>query len=340
MLLNGKSCYHILRPTAAFMLGHYALVAYSFLVRRSRLNISTSQRDLGDLTGFSPHTLVKVEPQLVDAGLVVRDGYNLVAQADTNGLFHIKKKKTKQWQDRYQTTIIYDLTPTAPLSSIENYILCTILSFNANGKIPTDSAIATLLCITERTVRDKVKRLRAVGLIDGDGFYVTIKDKSYWLDAEPKTKKDTLAIDQNCVESLAESFVGAFAEVGYQPQFIPSMADWQQVMRGHVGRMLRANYTEDDVWDFWGGVGELAGRKMPVIEKFAVQVFAELFAKAEYQTCINRSKGAFRGKNSLGLLNLWAKAVCADMLARYNHNADEFFAYLPDLSNVQYRAAG
>ena len=182
MLLNGKACFHILRPTAAFTLGYHALIAYSFLVRRSRLNITTSQRDLGDLTGFSPHTLVKVEPRLIEGGLVVRKGYDLVAQADTHGLFHIKSQEGKQWENRYQTTIIYDLAPTADMTAIENYILCTILSFNANGKIPTEAAVAQLLCITERTVNDKVKLLRKKGLVDGDHLYATIKDDGYWLD--------------------------------------------------------------------------------------------------------------------------------------------------------------
>ena len=68
MLLNGKSCFHILRPTAAFTLGHHALIAYSFLVRRSRWGLPTSQRDLVRFTGFSDNTLRKVEKALREQG--------------------------------------------------------------------------------------------------------------------------------------------------------------------------------------------------------------------------------------------------------------------------------
>ena len=106
--------------------------------------------------------------------------------------------------------------------------------------------------------------------------------------------------------------------------------------------MLRANYTPQDVDDFWHEViCEWTCFKLKVIEKFSIQVFADLFTKAEYHTAINRGKGEFRGKNSLGLLKAWAKTVCADMLARFNHLGPTAFGdYLPDLSNVQYRAAG
>jgi hypothetical protein len=100
------------------------------------------------------------------------------------------------------------------------------------------------------------------------------------------------------------------------------------------------NYTEDGVHDFWYTLaGEWACFKPKVIEKFAVQVFGNLFKMAEYETALNRSKG-FRGKNSCGLLNLWTKAVCIDLLARYNHGVDGFLDYMPDLEKVRYKAAG
>ena len=66
------------------------------------------------LTGFSDHTLRKANLTGL-ASLVVRDGYNLVPLPDANGLFHVKSKEMKRWQDRYQTTIIYDLAGRFPV---------------------------------------------------------------------------------------------------------------------------------------------------------------------------------------------------------------------------------
>ena len=338
MLLNGKSCFHILRPTKAFTLGFHALVAYSLLVRRFRLSIPVSQRDVISLTGFSHHTLTKVESVLLQHGLVLRDGYNLIPQPDTQGLFHVKGKGTERWEDRYQTTIIYDLAPTSPLTPIANYVFCTVLSFNANGKIPTTAAIAQLLCLSERTVKDKVKALRKKGLIDRDDLCATIKDSSYWLDGEPKKTKNTLVIDEDFAKETAATFLSPILPT-YQPRFISSMEDWEALVQSHAIEMLRANYSEDDLWEFWRNVDlEWSGRKMPVIEKFSVHVFGDLFKLVEYQTSLNRGKG-FRGKNSCGLLSLWAKAVCIDLLARYNHSPDAFVDYTPDLEKVKFKAA-
>ena len=286
------------------------------------------------LTGFSDHTLRKALTGL--ASLVVRDGYNLVPLPDANGLFHVKSKEMKRWQDRYQTTIIYDLAEDSPLTAIENHILCSILSFNANGKFPTPSAIAQLLCLSERTVKDKVKRLRKLGLIDG--LCATIKDEDYWLDSPPKAKKPDL-INEGVAENVAEEFLAVFP-TNYEPQFISSMADWEAMMRDQAIKMLRANYSDDDVGYFWCNVQEWGGGKAHVIEKFAVQVFANLFKLAEYHTSLNRGKG-FRGKNSCGLLNLWAKATCLDLLARYNYlGTDGFVDYMPDLEKVRFKVAG
>jgi len=91
------------------------------------------------------------------------------------------------------------------LTSIENHILCTILSINANGKFPTTLKIAELLGLSERTVRDKVKGLRKNGLIDPNGLCVTISDDSYWLDAQPTAKKPTLIN-----EGVSEQFIVPF----------------------------------------------------------------------------------------------------------------------------------
>lgn len=338
MPLQGKSNFHILRPTQAFAMGYHALIAYSFLVRRSRVNMPISQRELGRLTGFSPSTLVSVVRKLIKVGLAQRDGYNLIAQPDANGLFHVKGKEMKRWQDQYQTTIIYNLAADSPLTAIENHILCTILSFNANGKCPTPPAVATLLCLSERTVRDKVKRLRKLGLIDG--LCATIKDmEGYWLDAPPKAKKPDL-INEEVAEAVADQFLAVFPTT-YEPQFIGSMVDWEALMQGHVARMLRANYSEGEVWRFWANVlEEWSGRKMFVAEKFSVQVFANLFKMAEYHTSLNRCKG-YRGKNSCGLLELWAKATCIDLLARYNYlGTDGFVDYMPDLEKVRFKVGG
>ncbi len=335
MPLQDKSHFHILRPTDKFTLGFHALVAYSYLVRRSRLNLPISQRELGRLTGFSPNTLVSVVRNLIDVGLAQRAGYDVIPQADANGLFHVKGKEMKRWEDRYQTIIIYDLAPNAPITASENYILCTILSFNSNGKVPTPSAIAHLLCFSERTVKDKVKGLRRRGLIDHDGLCVTITDESYWLDAPAKAKKHDV-INENTAAEVAAAFLAVFPAT-YEPQFISTMADWEQLMQGHAIKMLRANYSEEDVWHFWSDVQEWGGLKGAVIEKFAVQVFANLFKLAEYHTSLNRSKGAFRGKNSCGLLGLWAKATCIDLLARYNYSGTDGFAeYIPDLEKVKF----
>jgi len=337
MPLQGKANFHILRPTKAFTLGYHTLIAYSFLVRRSRLSLSTSLRELIRLTGFSDHTLRKALEGL--ASLIVRAGYNLIAQPDTRGLFHVKSKEAKRWQDHYQTTIIYELAIDSPLTSIENHILCTILSFNANGKFPTTSAIAQLLCLSERTVRDKVKVLRQKKLIDRDGLCVTITDEGYWLDAPPKKGKKPDLINEKVAGEVAEKFLGVFP-TAYEPQFISTMADWGTVMQSHTIKMLRANYSDDDVGQFWSNVQDWAGLKAHVIEKFAVQVFGYLFKMAEYHTSLNRCKG-YRGRNSCGLLELWARATCIDLLARYNHiGADGFMDYVPDLEKVRFQVAG
>jgi DNA-binding MarR family transcriptional regulator len=338
MPLHGKSHIHILRPTGKFNLGYHALITYSFLVRRSRLSLPTSLRELMRLTGFSDHTLRKALEGL--ASLVVRSGYNLLAQPDTNGLFHLKSKEMKKWQDQYQTTIVYDLAADSLLTSIENHILCSILSFNANGKFPTTSAIAQLLCLSERTVKDKIKLLRKNGLIDRDGLCATIKDESYWLDAPtPKREKKPDLINESIAAEVAEQFLAVFP-TAYEPQFISTMADWGQVMQGHIIKMLRANYSEDDVGQFWSNVQEWGGLKAHVIEKFAVQVFANMFKMAEYETALNRCKG-YRGKNSCGLLELRAKAACLDLLARYNHiGIDGFMDYSPDLEKLKFKVAG
>jgi hypothetical protein len=336
MPLQGKANFHILRPTGKFTLGYHALIAYSFLVRRSRVNLPTSQRDLVALTGCSHHTLTKVEDRLAAHELVVRDGYNLLPQADASGLFHVKSKEAKRWEDRYQTTIIYDLAADSPLTAIENHILCSILSFNANGKFPTTSAITQLLCLSERTVKDKVKRLRKLGLIDG--LCATIKDEDYWLDAPPKARKPDL-INEDVAEEVANQFLAAFPRA-YEPQFISSLADWEVLMHGHAIKMLRANFADDDVGHFWENVQEWGGMNSRVIEKFAVQVFANLFKLAEYHTSLNRRKG-YRGKNSCGLLNLWTKAICIDLLARYSYlGTDGFVDYMPDLEKVRFKVAG
>jgi len=339
MPLQGKSHFHILRPTKAFTLGYHALIAYSFLVRRSRIGLPTSQRDLVALTGCSHHTLTKVEESLAALGLVVRNGYNLIAQPDANGLFHLKTKQMKLWQDNYQTTIIYDLAADSPLANIENHIFCTILSFNANGKFPTPSAIAQLLCLSERTVKDKVKGLRKKGLIDRDGLCATITNEDYWLDAPPKRDKKPDLINDNVAAEITAAFLAPFPAT-YEPQFISTMADWEESMQGHTVKMLRANYSEDNVGQFWSKVQEWGGLKAHVIEKFAVQVFAALFKMAEYHTSLNRCKG-YRSRNSCGLLELWAKAACIDLLAHYNHlGPDGFMDYVPDLEKLKFKAAG
>ncbi len=223
------------------------------------------------------------------------------------------------------------------LTAIENYILCTILSFNTNGRVPTPSAIAQLLCFSERTVKDKVKVLRNRKLIDGDDLCATITDESYWLDAPVKAKKPDV-INEDVAAEVAAAFLAVFPTT-YEPQFIASMADWEALLQGHAIRMLRANYSDDDVGHFWADVQEWGGLKAPVIEKFAVQVFANLFKLAEYHTSLNRCKG-YRGKNSCGLLELWVKSVCIDLLARYNHlGTDGFVDYMPDLENVRFKVA-
>ena len=198
--MHNKSHFHILMPTGKFTFGFHALVAYSLLVRRSRFGLPTSQRELGRLTGFSSNTLTKVEDCLRKNGLIVRDGYNLTAQADANGLFQVKAKDTARWQDRYKKTIIYDLAADSPLTAIENYILCGILSFNAHGKYPTTSAIAQMFCFSERTVRDKVKLLREKTLLDRNSLCATIRDEGHWLDAPPK--KPTL-INEKVANAVA-----------------------------------------------------------------------------------------------------------------------------------------
>ena len=339
MPLQGKSNYHILRPTERFTLGHHALVIYSFLVRRSRFRLPVSQRELGRLTGFSQNTLVHVVRQLIDVGLVQRQGYNLIAQPDANGLFYVKQKEMKHWEDRFQTTIIYDLAPESPLTAIENHILCSILSFNTNGKIPTTTAIARLLCLSERTVKDKVKRLREKNLIDQNGLCATITDESYWLDPPPKEEKPDL-INGNIAVEIAAEFLDRFPAT-YKPLFVASKADWKQLMQSHSMRMLRANYSEQELWDFWGSVlMEWSDGKLHVIEKFSVQVFADLFKMVEYDTSLNRSKG-YRGKNSYGLLNLRAKAVCIDLLARHQYlELAGFEDYMPNLKKLQFKPAG
>jgi len=188
-------------------------------------------------------------------------------------------------------------------------------------------------------VRDKVKLLRKKDLIDQDGLCATIKDEDYWLDAPPKREKKPDLINENVAAEVAAAFLDPFPAT-YEPQFVSNMADWAELMRGHTIKMLRANYSEDNVGQFWSNVQEWGGLKSHVIEKFAVQVFANLFTMAEYHTSLNRSKG-YRGKNSCGLLELWAKSACIDLLARYNHlGLDGFLDYVPDLEKLKFKAAG
>ena len=160
-----------------------------------------------------------------------------------------------------------------------------------------------------------MKRLRKQGVIGSEGLYVTIsaEQHGYWLDAEPKVAKKTLPLIDEEAASCALAFIEPFSQFDYKPQFIASLADWEQVIQNHAAKMLRANYTPQDVDDFWHEViCEWTCFKLKVIEKFSIQVFADLFTKAEYHTAMNRGKGEFRGKNSLGLLKAWAKTVCAD----------------------------
>ena len=103
--------------------------------------------------------------------------------------------------------------------------------------------------------------------------------------------------------------------------------------------MPRANYSDDDVGYFWCNVQEWGGGKAHVIEKFAVQVFANLFKLAKYHTSLNRGKG-FRGK-TLRPPESVAKATCLDLLARYNYlGTDGFVDYMPDLEKVRFKVSG
>ena len=194
-----------------------------------------------------------------------------------------------------------------------------------------------MLCLSERTVKDKVKILRRKQLIDGDGLCAKITDESNWLDAPVKAKKPDFINDEVAAE-VAGEFLAVFPTT-YEPQFVSGMADWKAMIDSHAIKMLRANYSEADIWEFWGNVQEWGGMKGRVVEKFSVQVFANLFKMAEYHTSLNRGKG-FRGKNSCGLLVLWAKATCIDLLARYNYSgADGFLDYMPDLEKLKFKAA-
>jgi hypothetical protein len=177
------------------------------------------------------------------------------------------------------------------------------------------AGIAAMLHVSRDTVRDTLKELEAMKLIDYDYL-------------QPPPQEFLTSLHDKPVKSQADwqaSVACAWPLAGMKDG--PSLA---RMIDGAARRMLAANYTRQDILSYLDFVQSIRVSDS-VLFAFWLE-WESLFARAEAETSRSRGDGRFAGANSLGLLKIETRTV----LERRAGNS----RYIPDLSDVVFRNGG
>jgi DNA-binding MarR family transcriptional regulator len=296
----GKKVIKCLLPRKALVLGFNDRLAYSWLVYRAKYGRGASQSQLAAATGLHrTKTIPRLITRLLGMGLVERRGRKVFAKEPSPDHFVYAaghKKQDDPWYKRLAYFCLMSPSVHCPLTLKQVAVLCLLFSPNMRDVAPRRKHLATLLRISEKTVRTALHKLEEVGCLKDGQLLLPTPDKQTWWEDRPKQEKiATIHCDQepswenysNTLHQLVEALDAYNCE------------DWKGTIN-RIGRTFQqAGYPFEEASNILvGAVNDL--RKTNKIARLVLNT-AALVKKAEDRTAYYRSQGQFHGATSFGL---------------------------------------